>query len=297
MSFGEFMQQLVNGISLGSLYALVAIGYTMVYGILRLINFAHGDIMMLGAYFAFFGYAVFVLPWWLSFIIAIVITSLVGVLIDKVAYKPVRKAPRISALMTAIGVSFFLENFGLVVFGGVPRGFHRPEMFGKLITIGGVRFVSYSIYIPLFTAIFLMLLLFLVYKTKIGMAMRAVSKDMETTRLMGIDVDFVISVTFAVGSALAAAGGIMWAIKFPQINPLMGIMPGLKAFIAAVFGGIGDITGAMLGGFILGVIEIMTVAFFPDFAGYRDAIAFSLLIIILLFKPTGLMGEKIEEKV
>ncbi len=292
-----FFQHLANGISLGSLYALVAIGYTMVYGILRLINFAHGDIFMLGAYFVFYGILIFALPWWASFILSIVLTALCGIVLDKVAYKPLRDAPRISALISAIGVSFFLENLGLVVFGGRPKAFARPEFFSRVFEIGGVRTLSITFVIPLFSILLLVALWYLIYKTRAGLAMRAISKDMETARLMGIDVNRTISLTFAIGSALAAAGGIMWALKFPQINPLMGIFPGLKAFIAAVLGGIGSIPGATLGGFLLGITEIMLVALLPTLSGYRDALAFLILIIILLVRPTGLVGEKIAEKV
>ncbi len=297
MDLTGFLQQLANGISLGSLYALVAIGYTMVYGIIRLINFAHGDIMMMGCYFAYFGILMFHLPWEISWIIAVVLTALLGVLTYVGAYRPLRRAPRISALITAIGVSFFLESIALVVYGGRPKAFPRPHVFDIEMNIKGVYLVSFTIWIPIIAAILLVALIYLIYKTKIGMAMRAVATDLETTSLMGVNVDKVISITFAVGSALAAAGGIMWAVKFPQINPYMGIMPGLKAFIAAVFGGIGNVFGAMLGGFILGMAEILIVAFMPQIAGYRDAIAFSLLIIILLFKPTGLLGESMKEKV
>ncbi|MCS7233990.1 MAG: branched-chain amino acid ABC transporter permease [Synergistetes bacterium] len=297
MGIIDLFQQLANGLSLGSLYALVAIGYTMVYGIIRLINFAHGDIMMIGCYLAYFGVLMFHLPWQISWILAVSLTSLLGVSIYLGAYKPLRRAPRISALITAIGVSFLLESLGLVIFGGRPRAFPRPAILDIGINVGGVYMISFTLLIPLMTGLLLLGLIYLVYRTKIGMAMRAVATDIETTSLMGVDVDKVISFTFAVGSALAAAGGIMWAIKFPQINPYMGIMPGLKAFIAAVFGGIGNIFGAMLGGFLLGMIEILIVAFMPSIAGYRDAIAFSILVAVLLFKPTGLLGETLREKV
>ncbi len=296
MSWESFFQNLSNGISLGGLYALIAIGYSMVYGILRLINFAHGDIFMLGAYIAFYGMLIFSLPWWLSLIVSIILTAFIGILIDKGAYKPLRNAPRISALITAIGVSFFLENLGLVVFGGRPKGFYRPHIFDEIITIKGVRILSLTFYSLVITAIFLVLLFYIVYRTKTGLGMRAVSTDMETARLMGIDVDKIISITFAIGSGLAAVGGVLWAMKYPQINPLMGIFPGLKAFIAAVLGGIGSVGGALLGGFILGIAEIMLVAFMPQLSGYRDAFAFLILILILLVKPTGLLGVEVKEK-
>ena len=297
MSLELFFQHLSNGISLGSLYALIAIGYTMVYGILRLINFAHGDIFMIATYVAFYGIMIFSLPWPLAFIIAILLTALIGMGIEKTAYRPLRNSPRISILISAIGVSFFIENLAIVVFGGRPKAFPRPEMFNKVLNIKGVSITSLSFYIPVITLVLLFVLVYIIHYTKTGMAMRAVSKDYETARLMAIDVNKIISLTFGIGSALAAVGGIMWGLKFPQILPLMGVMPGLKCFIAAVVGGIGNIKGAVLGGFILGVGEIMLVAFFPSLTGYRDAFAFVLLIFILLLKPNGLMGQKIAEKV
>jgi branched-chain amino acid transport system permease protein len=290
-----FLQQMINGMALGSLYGLIAIGYTMVYGIIRLINFAHGDVMMMGCYFAYFGILMFGLPWGASFVAAILLTALLGVLIDKGAYVPVRNAPRISALITAIGVSFLLENLGLVVFGGRPKGFHTPEMFSEVYKVAGLMFPAVVLWTPVLTMVILGIILFIIYRTRTGRAMRCVSLDMETTRLMGVDVNRIISITFAVGSAAAAAGGIMWAMRYPEINPLMGIIPGFKAFVAAVLGGIGNITGAMLGGLLLGVAEILLVAFMPDLAGYRDAIAFGLLILILIFRPTGLMGTKLPD--
>jgi branched-chain amino acid transport system permease protein len=295
MTFQIFLQQLINGISLGSLYGLVAIGYTMVYGILRLINFAHGDILMMGCYFAFYAILIFHLPWWLSFLVAISLTALLGIAIDRGAYLPVRKAPRISALITAIGISFLLENLALVIFGGRPKPFYRPPIFGKVIEWGDLHFLTLSLWIPCITIALILLLLLIVYRTRTGMAMRAISLDMETVRLMGVDVNRVTSITFAIGSALAAAGGILWALKFPQIEPYMGIIPGLKAFVAAVLGGIGNVIGAALGGLLLGLLEIMLVAFLPSLGGYRDAFAFLILIGILLFRPIGILGEKLPE--
>jgi len=295
LDLAQFSQQLINGISLGSLYGIIAIGYTMVYGILRLINFAHGDVMMMGCFFAYYGILMFSLPWQFSFIIAIALTAILGIIIDRGAYSPVRKAPRISALITAIGVSFLLENAGIVVFGGRQKAFFRPEMFDHIITFHGVRFLNLAIYVPIITLTLLGIILLIIYRTKVGRAMRCISHDMETTRLMGVDVNRVIAITFAMGSAAAAAGGILWAMKYPQINPLMGIIPGLKAFVAAVLGGIGNVGGAMIGGLILGLAEILLVAFRPDLSGYRDAIAFGILIIILLFRPTGLFGENLPE--
>jgi branched-chain amino acid transport system permease protein len=292
----NFFQQLINGISVGSLYALVAIGYTMVYGILRLINFAHGDLLMFAAYAAIYGIAIFSLPWYLSFPLAIVITGVMGIVLDRVAYRPLRDAPRISLLISAIGASFLLENLAIVIIGGVPKGFPRPEMFSKVIEIWGLRVQVLTIYTPVITLVLLMGLLYIVYRTKVGKAMRAASKDFETTRLMGINLDRIIAITFLLGSSLAAAGGIMWAMKYPQVNPFMGVFPGLKAFIAAVLGGIGNILGAVIGGFLLGLGEILIVALVPGMAQYKDAFAFIVLILVLLFRPTGIMGEPIIDK-
>ncbi len=295
MTFSFLLQQLINGISLGSLYSLIAIGYTMVYGILRLINFAHGDVLMMGCYFAFYAFLIFSMPWWVSFPLAILITGILGIAIDRGAYLPVRKAPRISALITAIGVSFLLENLALVCFGGRPKGFHRPELFARVIEWRDLHFLSVSLWIPGITVVLVLILLYIVYKTRAGMAMRAISRDMETVRLMGVDVNRITSLTFALGSALAAAGGIMWTLKFPQVDPYMGIIPGLKAFVAAVLGGIGNVVGAAVGGLILGLLEIMLVALLPSLAGCKDAFAFLILICILLFRPIGIMGEKLPE--
>ena len=297
MTLSIFIQQLLNGISLGGLYGLIAIGYTMVYGILRLINFAHGDVFMLATYFAYYLVGIYMLPWWLGIVLTILLTALVGVSIDRVAYRPLRNAPRISALITAVGVSFLIENGGIVVLGARPKGFPRPEIMGKVYSIAGAHIIGVSIWVPILTILILGILMFIVYQTKIGTAMRAVSTDIDTARLMGVNVDQVISFTFAIGSALAAAGGIMWAFKFPQINPLMGILPGWKAFTAAVVGGIGNITGAMIGGLVIGIAEIMVVAFMPWLSGYRDAFIFVILIAFLLFRPTGLLGESLKEKV
>lgn len=291
-----FFQQLINGVSLGSLYGLVAIGYTMVYGILRLINFAHGDLMMFAAYAAILGIGVFGLPWTLSFPLAVLVTGLMGILLDRAAYKPLRNAPRISLLISAIGASFLLENLALVFIGGVPRAFPRPEVFNRVIDLWGLRIQVLTVYTPLITCLLLLGLLLIVFRTKVGKAMRAASRDFETTRLMGINLDRVIAVTFLLGSTLAAAGGIMWAMKYPQVNPFMGVFPGMKAFIAAVLGGIGSIPGAVIGGFCLGLGEIFIVALVPELGLYRDAFAFVILILVLLFRPTGIMGGPMIDK-
>jgi branched-chain amino acid transport system permease protein len=297
MTWAMFVQHTLNGLTLGSLYALIAIGYTMVYGILRLINFAHSEIFMLGAYFVFWGITLFYLPWALAMVAAVIVTASVGILVDRVAYRPLRDAPRISALISAIGVSFFLQNVTIVVFGALPRQVYRPGWLEDPILMGDVRLLPLTLFVPALSLLLMLGLVWIVYKTKTGLGMRAISKDIETSYIMGVPVNRIISITFGIGSALAAASGIMWALRYPQLQPVMGSIPGFKAFIAAVFGGIGSIPGAVIGGLMLGVIEIMAVAFFPDLAGYRDAFAFVLLIVILLLKPTGLMGEKLEDKV
>ena len=297
MDFQTFMQQFVNALSLGSLYALIAIGYTMVYGILRLINFAHGDVFMIGAYMAFYAVTAAAMPWWVAVIVAIAFTAVFGMGLERVAYRPLRDSPRISIMISAIGASFLLENLAIVLFGARPKAFPVPSFFASTFALGGVHVSMVSVIIPVVTALILAALLWVVYRTRTGMAMRAVSTDINAARLMAIDVNRIVAFTFAMGSGLAAIGGIMWALKYPRLEPLMGIMPGLKCFIAAVIGGIGSISGAVLGGLLLGMIELMTIAFMPELTGYKDAFAFILLIVVLLFKPTGLLGSKQGEKV
>ena len=292
-----FIQQLANGISLGSLYALLAIGYTMVYGILRLINFAHGDIFMMAAYFMVFSIVTFKLPWYIAIIIVLTATVALGVLLEKTAYKPLRNAPRMSIMISAIGASFLLENLATYLFTGVPRGFPDIKILTAKVNLGSLSLTVATLITPFVTLILLYVVLFITNKTKIGMAMRAVSKDFETAKLMGININQVISTTFVIGSALAAIGAILWGSRYPSVMPLMGVMPGLKCFIAAVLGGIGNTTGAVLGGFILGMAEIMLITFLPSLTGYRDAMAFVILIVVLLVKPTGLLGEKVTDKV
>ncbi len=310
--FSGFMQQLVNGLQLGSLYALIALGYTMVYGIIKLINFAHGDLFMFGAYISAYtgtflasrGYlGLSFLP---SLIVAMIVTAVLGVLIEKFAYRPLRKKPRLSVLITALGISLFLENFfalppestffplNKIVFG--PNMICFPAIIkDKVFTIAGVTFTLIKL-LDFTLAVLLMLLLnFMVKKTKIGKAMRAVSFNMDASSLMGINVDYIISITFCIGTSLAAAAGTLYALTFSSIdNPYMGIWPGLKAFIAAVLGGIGSIPGAMLGGFLMGTVETFAVSINPQLG---DISAFSLLILVLIFKPAGLLGKFEIEKV
>lgn len=295
MDILTFMQQMVNGFSLGSMYALIAIGYTMVYGVLRLINFAHGDIMMVGAFLGYTFMAVFDLSFPVTVLLAVTISAAFGMFMDKIAYKPLREAPKISLLITAIGISFFLENAFTVFAGGVPRAFPVPEYMENIFNVAGVTFSVASILVPIITLILLLGILFVLYKTKYGMAIRALSFDIKTVNLMGIDANFIIAIVFGLGSGLAAIGGIFWAVNYPSVEPMMGVLVGLKAFAAAVVGGIGSVTGAVLGGFIIGFTEVVVIAFFPEMGGYKDAFAFIFLIFVLLFKPTGIMGEDLEK--
>ncbi len=267
----------------------------MVYGVLRLINFAHGDLLMVSAYVAFYVIVIFHLPWPVGFALAVLFTAVLGMLIDRAAYRPIRNSPRISALITAIGVSFLLENLALVSIGGRSKAFPRPQIFDGVVEACGVRVPYLTFWVLGTTAVLLTVVLLIVNRTRVGMAMRALSRDMETVRLMGIDINRVISFTFALGSALAAAGGIMWCMRFVALDPFMGVIPGLKAFVAAVLGGIGSVTGAALGGLLLGLAEVLIVAIKPEWSGFKDAIAFSLLIVVLLTRPTGIMGEEISE--
>jgi len=291
MTWTLFLQHLVNGAALGFVFALVAIGYTLVYGVVKLVNFAHGDIFMMATFFVFYGITLFSLPWWLAFAIAIFLTILLGMGVEKVAYRPLRNAPRISSLCSAIGMSFLLENFAVVVFGGRQKPFYQPEVLIRTITISNVRIQLVSIVTVVVSVGALLFLNYLVYKTKMGLAMRALAHDFDTAKLMGINVDRTISFTFAVGSGLAAISAIFWALRYPQIWPFMGVFPGWRAFTAAIIGGIGSIKGAMIGGFSIGLLTILMVAFMPNMAGYKDAFIFVALVLILLFKPTGLFGE------
>lgn len=294
----QFLEQLVNGLQLGFVYALIAVGYTMVYGIIKLINFAHGDVFMVGAFMAYFGYAQWHLPLWVTLLLAMATCALLGMLIERLAYRPLREkgAPRIAALITAIGVSLFIENVASLKFVFGPNFRRVPSMIPEVqwtyfgLTVNSVQLLVIAVVLLLVIALQL-----IVYRTKIGKAMRAVALDMDAARLMGINVDRVITYTFALGSALAAAAGALFAMAYPQIFPYMGIMPGLKAFTAAVLGGIGSLWGALLGAIIMGQAEVLTAAYLTT--AFRDAVAFSILILVLLFRPSGLLGRTGPEKV
>ncbi|MFP5114320.1 branched-chain amino acid ABC transporter permease [Bacillaceae bacterium C204] len=291
----ELIQQLVNGISLGSIYALIALGYTMVYGIVKLINFAHGDVFMVGAFIGFYSITILDIGFFPALLISMAACAIFGVLIERIAYKPLRNATRIAALITAIGVSLFIEYGTIYIRGAQPEAYPDGIVPLKTLEVFGVKISGQSILI-LGTSVFLMILLqFIVHKTKIGKAMRAVSHDMDAARLMGINVNNTISATFAIGSALAGAAGVIFGVYYTKIEPLMGIIPGLKAFVAAVLGGIGIIPGAMTGGLLLGVIESLVSA--AGYSLWRDGVAFVVLILILIFRPAGLFGKNIREKV
>ena len=292
-----FLQQVVNGLQLGFVYALIALGYTMVYGIVRLINFAHGDVFMVGAFAGFFAIGALKLGFIEAVLFAMVACMILGVTIERLAYRPLRRAPKIAALITAIGVSLFLEYFSSLkfVFGPNYRPFPRPFDPAPVLTFGSVTISNVQVIIVVVALLLLAIQQFIVMKTKIGTAMRAVSYDHDAARLMGINVDLVISFTFALGSALAGAGGVLYAIAYPRIDPFMGILPGLKAFVAAVLGGIGIIPGAMLGALIMGQAEVLTAGYLSS--TLRDAVAFGILILVLMFRPTGILGKRATEKV
>lgn len=290
----QFVQQLINGVSLGSIYALIALGYTMIYGIIKLINFAHGDIYMVGAYIGFFAITRAGLSIVPALLISMVVTGILGMIVERLAYKPLRHAPRISVLITAIGVSFFLEYASMYFVSPTPRTF--PEVIPSVAFYVGPFIVNgQQMLIMGITLVLMLILTYIVQKTKLGKAMRAASFDVETAQLMGINADRVISFTFCIGSALAAAAGVLVGVYYNSIDPLMGIMPGLKAFVAAVLGGIGILPGAVAGGIILGVIEALVSGFISS--TFRDAAAFAILILVLLFKPSGLFGKNTREKV
>jgi branched-chain amino acid transport system permease protein len=298
----DFAQHLINGVSLGSIYALIALGYTMVYGILQLINFAHSDVYMVGAFCAYYCAMLLGLQnqpgiGTLAALLAAAMIgcSVLGLAIERLAYRPLRKAPKLNILITAIGVSLFLQYAGQVVFGADPKVFPRVLDDFVLIDFGGVQLKSLDVAVFLVTVLMMLALNFLIFKTKIGKAMRAVSQNMNVAALMGVNTDRIISFTFVVGSSLAGVGSVLVGMKYPKIDPLMGTLIGLKAFVAAVLGGIGNLAGAVLGGILMGLSEEMVVGYFSS--TYRDALAFGILILILLFKPSGLLGSRSVEKV
>ena len=292
----SFLTNLINGISLGSVYAIIALGYTMVYGIAKMLNFAHGDVIMIGAYISFCVTRYLGLPAWVSVLASMLVCTLLGMTIERLAYKPLRSAPSLAVLITAIGMSYLLQNLALLIWGSNPKNFVSVINFGNLSLFDGQLIITDVAIVTVLCCIVIMLLLtWFTSKTRIGRAMRAVSEDKGAAQLMGVNVNQTISITFAIGSALAAVAGVLLCSSYPALMPTTGSMPGIKAFTAAVFGGIGSLPGAMLGGILLGVIEIFGKSYVSTDLG--DAIVFAILIVILLVKPTGLLGKKVNEKV
>jgi len=293
MTFSLLIAQLINGLQTGSVYALVALGYSMVYGIIKLLNFAHGDIIMIGAYMVYYAIATFALPPVVAIVLAVAVSTLLGVTVEKVAYTPLRSAPRLSLLITAIGISFLLENGAQLLFGADQKS--MSPMINGSFAIGGVNISNAAIVTILVSLVIMIVLNIVVNKTKAGKAMRAVSEDMGAAQLMGISLNKTISMTFAIGSALAGVASVLYLCAYPQASPTMGSMLGIKAFVAAVLGGIGSIPGAMIGGFTIGILEALVAA--VGLSMWKDAAVFLVLIIVLLLKPTGFLGKKIQEKV
>ena len=291
-----FLSYLINGISLGSVYAIIALGYTMVYGIAKMLNFAHGDVIMVGAYISFCVTQYLGMPAIVSIVAAMFVCTVLGMLIERMAYKPLREAPKLAVLITAIGVSYLLQNSAQLIWGSNPKSFNSLVNIGSIRLFDGALLISDEAIVTVLCCIIIMVALTMfTSRTKMGKAMRAVSEDKGAAQLMGVDVNFTISITFAIGSALAAIAGVLLCSAYPVLQPTTGSMPGIKAFTAAVFGGIGSIPGAMLGGILLGLIEIFGKAYISTELG--DAIVFLILIIMLLVKPTGLLGKKLNEKV
>ncbi|OQY53337.1 MAG: branched-chain amino acid ABC transporter permease [Desulfobacteraceae bacterium 4572_89] len=297
MDSGYIAQQLANGVILGSMYALVAIGFSMIYGIVRLINFAHGDIVMIGAFATLAFMETAGLPFPLVAFFVLLTGCSVGILIERISFRPMRGAPQVTGFIASLGISIMLQNLGILTLSAQPRNFSFPDYMQTLFQLGPVSFRVVDLIIIL-TAIFLMIaLILLVKKTKLGIAMRATAENIDVARLMGININKTIMATFAIGSGLAGIAGLMWGGKFGQIDPLMGYIPGLKSFVAAVIGGVGSIPGAILGGFILGLAEVLFVGLLPPiYSSYRDAFVFGSLIIILIAMPNGLLGKNMEDR-
>lgn len=293
----NFLQALISGLSLGSIYALIALGYTMVYGIAKMLNFAHGDVIMVGAYTVIVSLANLHLPGYVAVIIALAFCALLGITIEFFAYKPLRKSSPLAVLITAIGVSYFLQNLSLIIFGSIAKPFDPDKKIFNLpmLKLGALEISGITVFTLIVTAIIMICLTVFINTTKIGKAMRAVSEDKEAAELMGISVNKTITITFAIGSALAAVASIFYGATYVYIKPTTGSMPGIKAFTAAVFGGIGSIPGAMLGGILLGIIEQLSKTYISPL--WSDAIVFGVLVLVLVIKPTGLLGKKISEKV
>ncbi len=297
MSLAYIAQQCANGLILGSMYSLVAIGFSMIYGISRLINFAHGEVVMIGAFLTMGLFQILGLPFPLVAAAVLALGAVLGVMIERAAFRPMRGAPQVTGFIASLGISIMLQNLGIMVLTAQPRNFSFPAYLQQLVNIGPIGIRIVDICIMLATPFLLAVLLFIIHRTRLGVAMRATAENLDVARLMGIDINRTIMAAFAIGSGLAATAGLMWGGKFGQIDPLMGFIPGLKSFVAAVIGGVGSIPGAILGGYILGMAEVLFVGLLPPiYSAYRDAFVFGTLIIILLVLPNGLLGKETEER-
>ncbi len=297
MSLAYIAQQCANGLILGSMYSLVAIGFSMIYGISRLINFAHGEVVMIGAFLTMGLFQILGLPFPLVAAAVLALGAVLGVMIERAAFRPMRGAPQVTGFIASLGISIMLQNLGIMVLTAQPRNFSFPAYLQQLVNIGPIGIRIVDICIMLATPLLLAVLLFIIHRTRLGVAMRATAENLDVARLMGIDINRTIMAAFAIGSGLAATAGLMWGGKFGQIDPLMGFIPGLKSFVAAVIGGVGSIPGAILGGYILGMAEVLFVGLLPPiYSAYRDAFVFGTLIIILLVLPNGLLGKETEER-
>jgi branched-chain amino acid transport system permease protein len=295
---GYIAQQLVNGLILGSMYALVAIGFTMIYGIIRLINFAHGDIVMIGAFVTLGLVISGQIPFPVIIILVILAGALMGIIIERAAFRPMRGAPQVTGFITSLAVSILLQNLGILLLTAQPRNFFCPDYLQTIFNLGSVSLRTIDLAIVVIAVVLMVFLVLLVRFTRLGMAMRATAENLKVALLMGININRIIMLAFAIGSGLAGVAGMMWGARYGQIDPLLGFVPGLKAFVAAVIGGVGSIPGAMLGGYLLGFAEVLFVGLLPPiYSSYRDAFVFIILILILLVLPTGLLGRKMEEGV
>lgn len=297
MSFDYIAQQFANGLILGSMYALVAVGFSMIYGIMRLINFAHGDIVMIGAFTTLFFLQAFGLPLPIIAILVLMVGFIIGVLIEKSIFYPMRGSPQVTGFIASLALSVMLQNAGILFLTAQPRNFNFPEYMVENISIGNISFKVMDCVIIITTIILMVALLLLINKTRLGIAIRATAQNLDVAKMMGININRTIMITFGIGSSIAAIAGLMWGGKFGQVDPLMGYVPGLKAFVAAVIGGVGSIPGAILGGIILGISEVLFVGLLPpEYSIFRDAFVFTILIVILIIMPNGLLGKSIEER-
>ena len=297
MGAGYFAQQIINGLILGSMYALVAIGFSLIYGIIRLINFAHGDVVMIGAFVTLGLMQLARIPFPLIALSVLAVGLLIGIIIERGVFRPMRGAPQVTGFIASLAVSIMIQNFGILTLTAQPRNFFFPDYLQKVLNVGAVSFRVVDVMVICIAFVLMVALLLLVNKTRLGMAMRATAENLDVARLMGININRTIMAAFAIGSGLAGIAGLMWGGKFGQIDPLLGYIPGLKSFVAAVIGGVGSIPGAIMGGFILGLAEVLFVGLLPPiYSAYRDAFVFSTLIVILLILPNGLFGKRTEER-